>query len=123
MHRALTDRQRHIVHGLQTAETLADAINWLKENGKVKGEPLKQMIAAVSVGIYNGEAVLDLDYAEDSTAETDLNVIMTEKGGYVEIQGTAEGEAFSAEELNAMLAHAQKAIGELSELQKASLQG
>ncbi|KZY99380.1 ribonuclease PH [Oleibacter sp. HI0075] len=100
---------------------LADAINWLKENGKVKGEPLKQMIAAVSVGIYNGEAVLDLDYAEDSTAETDLNVVMTEKGGYVEIQGTAEGEAFSAEELNAMLAHAQKAIGELSELQKAAL--
>ena len=92
-----------------------------KENGKVKGEPLKQMIAAVSVGIYNGEAVLDLDYAEDSTAETDLNVIMTEKGGYVEIQGTAEGEAFSGEELTAMLAHAQKAIGELSELQKAAL--
>ncbi|MEK9711384.1 MAG: ribonuclease PH [Thalassolituus sp.] len=100
---------------------LVDAINWLKENGKIKGEPLKQMIAAVSVGIYNGEAVLDLDYAEDSTAETDLNVIMTEKGGYVEIQGTAEGEAFSAEELTAMLAHAQKAITELSELQKAAL--
>jgi len=100
---------------------LVDAINWLKENGKVKGEPLKQMIAAVSVGIYNGEAVLDLDYAEDSTAETDLNVIMTEKGGYVEIQGTAEGEAFTADELTAMLAHAQKAITELSELQKAAL--
>ncbi|TNC91312.1 ribonuclease PH [Thalassolituus sp.] len=100
---------------------LVDAINWLKANGKVKGEPLKQMIAAVSVGIYKGEAVLDLDYAEDSTAETDLNVIMTEKGGYVEIQGTAEGEAFSADELNAMLAHAQKAITELSELQKAAL--
>jgi len=100
---------------------LVDAISWLKANGKIKGEPLKQMIAAVSVGIYNGEAVLDLDYAEDSTAETDLNVIMTEKGGYVEIQGTAEGEAFSAEELTAMLAHAQKAITELSELQKAAL--
>ncbi|MEC8444427.1 MAG: ribonuclease PH [Pseudomonadota bacterium] len=100
---------------------LVDAINWLKENGKVKGEPLKQMIAAVSVGIYNGEAMLDLDYAEDSTAETDLNVIMTEKGGYVEIQGTAEGEAFTADELTAMLAHAQKAITELSELQKAAL--
>jgi len=100
---------------------LVDAINWLKANGKVKGEPLKQMIAAVSVGIYKGEAVLDLDYAEDSKAETDLNVIMTEKGGYVEIQGTAEGEAFTAEELAAMLAHAQKAIGELSELQKAAM--
>ena len=102
---------------------LADAIAWLKKNGKVKGEPLKQMIAAVSVGIYKGEAVLDLDYAEDSSAETDLNVIMTEKGGFVEIQGTAEGEAFSADELNAMLALAQKAIVELSAVQKAALAG
>ena len=100
---------------------LADAINWLKANGKVKGEPLKQKIAAVSVGIYKGEAVLDLDYAEDSSAETDLNVVMTEKGGFVEIQGTAEGEAFTPDELNAMLALAQKAIAELSEVQKSSL--
>ena len=100
---------------------LADAINWLKANGKVKGEPLKQKIAAVSVCIYKGEAVLDLDYAEDSSAETDLNVVMTEKGGFVEIQGTAEGEAFTPDELNAMLALAQKAIAELSEVQKSSL--
>ena len=100
---------------------MVDAINWLKAKGKVKGEPLKQMIAAVSVGIYKGEAVLDLDYAEDSTAETDLNVIMTEKGGFVEIQGTAEGEAFTPDELNAMLALAQKAIGELSAKQKEAL--
>ncbi|PHS65339.1 MAG: ribonuclease PH [Thalassobium sp.] len=100
---------------------MVDAINWLKAKGKVKGEPLKQMIAAVSVGIYNGEAVLDLDYAEDSTAETDLNVIMTENGGFVEIQGTAEGEAFTPDELNAMLALAQKAIGELSAKQKEAL--
>ena len=100
---------------------LADAINWLKANGKVKGEPLRQKIAAVSVGIYKGEAVLDLDYAEDSSAETDLNVVMTEKGGFVEIQGTAEGEAFTPDELNAMLALAQKAIAELSEVQKSSL--
>lgn len=100
---------------------LVDAINWLKANGKVKGEPLKQMIAAISVGIYKGEAVLDLDYAEDSSAETDLNVIMTETGGYVEIQGTAEGEAFSGDELAAMLALAQKAITELSDMQKAAL--
>lgn len=102
---------------------MVDAINWLKENGKVKGEPLKQRIAAVSVGIYKGEAVLDLDYAEDSSAETDLNVIMTEKGGYVEIQGTAEGEAFSGDELKAMLALADKAIVELAELQQAALAG
>ena len=87
----------------------------------MKGEPLKQMIAAISVGIYKGEAVLDLDYAEDSSAETDLNVIMTETGGYVEIQGTAEGEAFSGDELTAMLALAQKAITELSDMQKAAL--
>ena len=100
---------------------LADAINWLKANGKVKGEPLKHKIAAVSVGIYKGEAVLDLDYAEDSSAETDLNVVMTEKGGFVEIQGTAEGEAFTPDELNAMLALVQKAIAELSEVQKSSL--
>ena len=101
---------------------LADAIKWLKANQKIKGEPLKQMIAAVSVGIYNGQAVLDLDYAEDSSAETDLNVIMTEKGGFVEIQGTAEGEAFSQEELSAMLALAQKGIADLSALQKAALE-
>jgi len=100
---------------------MVDAISWLKAKGKVKGEPLKQMIAAVSVGIYKGEAVLDLDYAEDSTAETDLNVIMTENGGFVEIQGTAEGEAFTPDELNAMLALAQKAIGELSAKQKEAL--
>ncbi len=100
---------------------LADAIAWLKGKGKIKGEPLKQMIAAVSVGIYNGDAVLDLDYAEDSSAETDLNVIMTEKGGFVEIQGTAEGEAFTPDELTAMLALAQKAITELSTAQKAAL--
>lgn len=100
---------------------MVDAINWLKNNQKIKGEPLKQMIAAVSVGIYNGEPVLDLDYDEDSTAETDLNVIMTEHGGFVEVQGTAEGEAFSQDELNAMLALAKQGVEELSAAQKASL--
>lgn len=100
---------------------LADAINWLKTNQKIKGEPLKQMIAAVSVGIYNGEPVLDLDYAEDSSAETDLNVIMTEQGGFVEVQGTAEGQTFSRDELNAMLALAEQGITQLSAAQKAAL--
>ena len=100
---------------------MVDGINWLLANGKIKKNPLKQMIAAVSVGIYNGEAVLDLDYDEDSNAETDLNVVMTENGGFVEIQGTAEGEAFTPDELNAMLALAQEAIVELSAIQKASL--
>ncbi len=100
---------------------MADGINWLLENGKIKKSPLKHMIAAVSVGIYNGAAVLDLDYDEDSNAETDLNVVMTENGGFVEIQGTAEGDAFTPDELNAMLALAQEAIVELSAKQKLSL--
>lgn len=102
---------------------LVDAINWLKANGKVKGEPLKHMIAAVSVGIYEGQAVLDLDYAEDSTAETDLNVIMTASGGFVEIQGTAEQEPFSEDELASMLALAKKGIADLAALQNAALAG
>lgn len=100
---------------------LADAITWLKANGKVKGEPLKQMIAAVSVGMYQGTAVLDLDYAEDSQAETDLNVIMTAAGGFVEIQGTAEQEAFSRDELNAMLALAEQGVAQLIEKQREAL--
>jgi ribonuclease PH len=100
---------------------LVDALEWLKKNGKVKGEPLKHMIAAVSVGMYKGTAVTDLDYAEDSDAETDLNVIMTASGGYVEVQGTAEAEPFTPDELNAMLALAQQSIGQLSEIQQAAL--
>jgi ribonuclease PH len=89
----------------------------------MKGNPVKQMIAAVSVGIYRGEAVLDLDYAEDSAAETDMNVIMTEAGGFIEVQGTAEGAPYSQEELNAMLDLARKGISELVELQKQALAG
>ena len=100
---------------------LADAIEWLKAKGKIKGEPLKHMIAAVSVGIYQGQPVLDLDYAEDSNAETDLNVIMTAQGGYVEVQGTAEGATFDREELNAMLALAEQGITQLSALQQTAL--
>ena len=102
---------------------LADAINGLLEQGVIKQNPIKSMIAAVSVGIYSGEPVLDLDYAEDSVAETDLNVIMTATGGFVEIQGTAEQEAFSPEELNAMLALAQKGIQDLAEVQQQALNG
>jgi len=96
---------------------LVDAINHMVKEGKLKKSPLKYMIAAVSVGVYKGEAVLDLDYAEDSNAETDLNVIMADNGGFIEIQGTAEGEPFQPEELNAMLALAKKGIGEINELQ------
>ena len=100
---------------------LVDALRVLKKRGALKGEPLKQMVAAVSVGIYQGEPVLDLDYLEDSAAETDLNVIMTDSGGFIEVQGTAEGAPFQPEELNAMLALAQQGMGELFELQRVSL--
>ena len=100
---------------------VADALKVLKKRGGLKGEPLKQMVAAVSVGIYQGEPVLDLDYLEDSSAETDLNVVMTDAGGFIEVQGTAEGAPFQPEELNAMLALAQQGLQELFELQRAAL--
>ena len=102
---------------------LMDAIAFLKKdkNGAMKGDPIKSRIAAISVGIYKGNPVLDLDYAEDSKAETDMNVIMNESGGFVEVQGTAEGATFSQDELNAMLALASKGINELIELQTAAL--
>ncbi len=102
---------------------LMDAIAFLKKdkNGALKGNPIKGMLAAISVGVYKGQPVLDLDYAEDSKAETDMNVIMTEAGGFVEIQGTAEGATFSQDELNSMLALAGKGIKELIELQKVAL--
>lgn len=96
---------------------LIDAIDEMLEKGMLKSSPLKAPIAAVSVGIYNNTPILDLDYAEDSEAETDLNVIMTGEGGFVEIQGTAEQQAFSHDELNQMLALAQKGIKQLCELQ------
>lgn len=100
---------------------LADAINGLLEQGRIKENPIKSMVGAVSVGIYEGQPVLDLDYPEDSVAETDLNVIMTAEGGFVEIQGTAEQEAFSDDELASMLALAKKGIAELCEIQQAAL--
>lgn len=100
---------------------LADAIEVLRKQGKLKGEPLKRMIASVSVGIYQGAAVLDLDYIEDSNAETDMNIVMADDGGIIEIQGTAEGEPFSEEEFAAMLALAKKGIAQLHGLQKAAL--
>ena len=100
---------------------LVDAINHMIENGQLKKNPMKYMIGAVSVGVYNGEAVLDLDYAEDSNAETDLNVIKADNGGFIEIQGTAEGEPFQPNELNAMLDLAKKGIAELTQIQQAAL--
>ena len=89
---------------------LADALQKLVENGKLKTNPMKGMVAAVSVGIVNGEAVCDLEYVEDSAAETDMNVVMTEDGRIIEVQGTAEGEPFTHEELLTLLALARGGI-------------
>lgn len=102
---------------------LVDAINQLLAKGTLKKTPIKYAIAAVSVGIWNDMPVLDLDYAEDSTAETDLNVVMTGDGGFIEIQGTAEGEPFAPEQLTAMLALANKGVNELCAIQAQSLLG
>jgi ribonuclease PH len=100
---------------------LADACEAMLAKGIIKVNPVKQMIASVSVGIYQGEAVLDLDYPEDSSAETDMNVVMTDKGGFIEIQGTAENAAFSEAEFGAMLALAKQGIGSLLNIQKMAL--
>jgi ribonuclease PH len=102
---------------------LVDAMQQLTTKGVLEASPLHGQIAAVSVGIYRGEPVLDLDYAEDSQAETDMNVVMNEVSGFVEIQGTAEGHAFARRELDALLVHAEKGIGELIEHQRAALAG
>ncbi|NQV85916.1 MAG: ribonuclease PH [Woeseiaceae bacterium] len=92
---------------------LAIATQRLAANGKLKKNPLHGQVAAVSVGIYNGAAVLDLDYAEDSEAETDMNIVMNDAGRFIEVQGTAEGHAFSDEEFNAMLVLARSGIAEI----------
>ena len=100
---------------------LIDAVNKARADGLLETDPIKSMIASVSVGIHNGEPVLDLDYAEDSTAETDMNVVMNDKNHFIEVQGTAEGHPFTPDELNSMLALAQKGIGELFEFQRNTL--
>jgi ribonuclease PH len=100
---------------------LVDALNWMRKEGIVKTNPLKGLVAAVSVGMYKGHPVADLDYPEDSKAETDMNVVMTEAGKFIEVQGTAEGEPFSSEDMNAMLDLAKHAIRELMDLQKQAL--
>lgn len=100
---------------------LADALNKLVASGKLKTNPMKGMVAAVSVGIVNGEALCDLEYVEDSAAETDMNVVMTEDGRIIEVQGTAEGEPFSHEELLTLLALARGGIESIVATQKAAL--
>lgn len=100
---------------------LADAVRTLVESKKIKENPITSQIAAISVGVYKGEPVLDLDYPEDSSAETDMNVIMNDQGGFIEVQGTAEGAAFNDEQMAGMLAVARKGISEIMEIQKKAL--
>ncbi|EAP95721.1 MULTISPECIES: ribonuclease PH [Vibrio] len=100
---------------------MADAINSLLASGKLKKNPMKGHVAAVSVGIVGAQALCDLEYVEDSAADTDMNVVMTEDGKMIEIQGTAEGEPFSHEELMQLLALANKGITDIVEAQKAAL--
>ena len=100
---------------------LIDAINGLKQRRLLKRDPVVGAVAAVSVGVWNGVPVLDLDYAEDSTCDTDMNVVMNDGGGFIEIQGTAEGHAFRREELDALLVLAGKGVADLCELQRLAL--
>ena len=100
---------------------LCDAIGTLKARGEAVRDPILGAVAAVSVGIYRGQPVLDLDYAEDSDCDTDMNVVMNDGGGFIELQGTAEGHAFRRDELAALLDLAEKGIGELVALQRAAL--
>ncbi|MBA4706837.1 ribonuclease PH [Aquitalea sp. FJL05] len=100
---------------------LHDAISGLIAQGKLSESPLRDFVAAISVGIHQGEVVLDLDYLEDSDCETDMNVVMTGNGRFVEVQGTAEGEPFSEEEMASMMRLAKQGIAELITLQKQAL--
>lgn len=100
------------------AVALRDAIDWMVSREKIKKKPAFRYVAAVSVGIYRGQTVLDLDYAEDVIAETDMNVVMNEQGEYIEIQGTAEDGSFSRVQLNELLALAELGVTELIALQK-----
>jgi ribonuclease PH len=94
-----------------------DAVTWLVARGVIAASPIRQFVAAVSVGIVDGEARLDLDYAEDSACDTDMNVVMTESGGFVELQGTAEGAAFTPKQMDALVALAGQGIRRLISLQ------
>lgn len=102
---------------------LVIAINQLCKDKQLKRNPIHGHVAAVSVGIYDGEPVLDLDYAEDSQAETDMNIVMNEAGRFIEVQGTAEGHAFSRDEFDRLLVLAAKGVDEIIELQTAAISG
>jgi len=108
--------------GQRTREPVArQRLESMLEQRKIKHNPIHGQIAAISVGIVKGQAVLDLDYAEDSTAETDMNVVMNEAGGFIELQGTAEGHAFRDNELQEMMSLAKHGITQLVAAQSASL--
>jgi ribonuclease PH len=98
-----------------------DAVEKLRAAGLVTGAPIRDFVAAVSVGVFRGAPVLDLDYAEDSACDTDMNVVMTGAGGFVELQGTAEGQPFTRAEMNALVGLAEQGIRELIALQRAAL--
>ena len=100
---------------------LVDAINTLNEAGETKRPVTPTLVGAVSVGIYQGQPVLDLDYAEDSNAETDLNLVMTEQGGFIEIQGTAEQAPFDGDQLNELLQIGREGIAQINALQRETL--
>jgi ribonuclease PH len=100
---------------------LHDAVGTLLERGVLAASPIRDFVAAVSVGLYEGAPILDLDYAEDSGCDTDMNVVMTGSGAFVEVQGTAEGLPFSAEQMQALIALAQRGIAQLIAKQKAAL--
>ena len=102
---------------------LVEACRWLTEKGVIDADPVHGQVAAVSVGIFGDTPVLDLDYSEDSTAETDMNVVMNDGGAYIELQGTAEGHAFRRDELDEMLRLAEKGVRELMQIQREALDG
>lgn len=102
---------------------LVDALRHLQRQQLLKADPLISMVASVSVGIYQGQAVLDLDYPEDSAADTDMNLVMTDQGGLIEVQGTAEQAPFSEEQFQAMLALGKQGIAELIQYQQQALSG
>ncbi len=102
---------------------LVDAVRWLQKRRDIARDPIHGAVAAVSVGVYRGVPVLDLDYAEDSDCDTDMNVVMNDGGGFIEVQGTAEGHAFRRDELNALLNLAESGIAELFAAQRAALAG
>ena len=98
-----------------------DALDWMRARGMIATLPVRDFVAAVSVGMYRGVALLDLDYAEDSACDTDMNVVMTGARGFVEVQGTAEGAPYSRAEMDAMLGLAERGVGELVACQRAAL--